>query len=119
MAKMEPAIRSDFYFVYFEKMQIKIKRIRNIFKQKLFTQFSVLNSLLDEYNLICSQKLLYYSNKTKQEKMLRIHRKWNEMKIQAKKIEKFMKRYVFFGGDEFTSDLYDFLLEACKINKPK
>lgn len=110
---------SDFYFVYFEKMQIKIKRIRNIFKQKLFTQFSVLNSLLDEYNLICSQKLLYYSNKTKQEKMLRIHRKWNEMKIQAKKIEKFMKRYVFFGGDEFTSDLYDFLLEACKINKPK
>ena len=110
---------SDFYFVYFEKMQIKIKRIRNIFKQKLFTQFSVLNFLLDEYNLICSQKLLYYSNKTKQEKMLRIHRKWNEMKIQAKKIEKFMKRYVFFGGDEFTSDLYDFLLEACKINKPK
>lgn len=37
MAEMEPAIRSDFYFVYFEKMQIKIKRIRNIFKQKLFT----------------------------------------------------------------------------------
>lgn len=110
----------SFLFLYIlEKMQIKIKRIRNIFKQKLFTQFSVLNSLLDEYNLIYSQKLLYYSNKTKQEKMLRIHRKWNEMKIQAKKIEKFMKRYVFFGGDEFTSDLYDFLLEACKINKPK
>ena len=41
------------------------------------------------------------------------------MNIQAQKIEKFMKRYVFFGGDEFTSDLYDFLLEACKINKPK
>lgn len=66
---MESAIRSDFYFVYFKKMQIKIKRIRNIFKQKLFTQFSVLNSLLDEYNLICSQKLLYYSNKTKQAKV--------------------------------------------------
>jgi|GEM_PF-726369 len=110
---------SFLFCIFWKKMQIKIKRIRNIFKQKLFTQFSVLNSLLDEYNLICSQKLLYYSNKTKQEKMLRIHRKWNEMKIQAKKIEKFMKRYVFFGGDEFTSDLYDFLLEACKINKPK
>lgn len=100
-------------------MQIKIKRIRNIFKQKLFTQFSVLNFLLDEYNLICSQKLLYYSKKTAHEKMLRVHRKRKEMKIQAKTIQNIMKRYVFFGGYEFSSDLYDFLLKACKTNKPK
>lgn len=100
-------------------MQLKIKRIRNLIEQKLLTQCSVLEYLAEEYNLICSQKLLYVSNKNRHERMLAVHRKRKEMKLQAKKIERIMKRYVFFGGDEFSSDLYDFLLQSCKINKPK
>ena len=60
-----------------------------------------------------------YSKKTAHERMLAVHRKRNEMKMQAKSIEKTMKRYVFFGGEEFSSDLYDILLKACKTNKPK
>lgn len=100
-------------------MQLKIKRIRNLIEQKLLAQCSVLEYLADEHDLICHEKFLYVSNKTRQERMLKIHRKRNEMKIQAKKIERIMKRYVFFGGDEFSSDLYNFLLQSCKINKPK
>ena len=100
-------------------MQIKIKRIRNIIEEKLLVQSSILESLFEEYNHLCSEKLLYYSKKTAHEKMLRVHRKRKEMKIQAKSIEKTMKRYVFFGGEEFSSDLYDILLKACKTNKPK
>lgn len=100
-------------------MQIKIKRIRNIIEEKLLVQSSILESLFEEYNHLCSEKLLYYSKKTAHEKMLRVHRKRKEMKIQAKSIEKTMKRYVFFGGYEFSSDLYDILLKACKTNKPK
>lgn len=100
-------------------MQIKIKWIRNLIEQKLLAQCSVLEYLAEEYNLICSQKLLYVSNKNRHEKMLALHRKRKEMKIQAKTIEKIMKRYVFFGWEEFCSDLYDFLLQSCKTNKPK
>ena len=100
-------------------MRINFPRIRNLIEQKLLSQCLVLESLTEEYNLICSQKLLYVSNKNKHEKILALHRKWKEMKIQAKIIENTMKQYVFFGGDEFSSDLYDFLLKSCKINKPK
>lgn len=100
-------------------MQIKIKRIRNIIEEKLLVQSSILESLFGEYNRLCSEKLLYYSKKTAHERMLAVHRKRNEMKMQVKSIEKTMKRYVFFGGEEFSSDLYDILLKACKTNKPK
>lgn len=100
-------------------MQIKIKRIRDIIEQKLLAECSVLESLSAEYNEINFQRLPYYSKKTAHERMLAVHRKRNEMKMQAKSIEKTMKRYVFFGGEEFSSDLYDILLKACKTNKPK
>lgn len=78
-------------------MQIKIKRIRNIIEEKLLVQSSILESLFEEYNHLYSEKLLYYSKKTAHEKMLRIHRKRKEMKIQAKTIQNIMKRYVFFA----------------------
>lgn len=77
-------------------MQIKIKRIRNIIEEKLLVQSSILESLFGEYNHLCSEKLLYYK-KTAHERMLAVHRKRNEMKIQAKTIQNIMKRYVFFG----------------------